>query len=87
MTIELNKETRKAAVASIERYFSTNMEEKIGNMAADALLQFFIEEIGPSIYNKAVADVQTRLQSRIMELDAEIYEEEFRYWQKQQRKR
>lgn len=87
MPIELGKETRKAAVASIERYFDTNMEEKIGNMTAEALLQFFIEEIGPSIYNQAVADVQSRMQSRIMELDAEVYEEEFRYWHKQQRKR
>ncbi len=87
MTIELSKETRKAAVSSIERYFSSNMEEKIGNVTADALLQFFIEEIGPSIYNKAVSDAQARMQSRIMELDVEVYEEEFRYWHKPQRKR
>lgn len=87
MTIELSKETRKAAVSSIERYFSSNMEEKIGNVTADALLQFFIEEIGPCIYNKAVSDAQARMQSRIMELDVEVYEEEFRYWHKQQRKR
>lgn len=87
MSIELSKEARKAAVSSIERYFNENMEEKIGNMTADSLLQFFIEEVGPSIYNKAVADVQARLQSRIIELDVEVYEEEFRYWHKQQRKR
>jgi uncharacterized protein (DUF2164 family) len=87
MTIELTKEARKAAASSIERYFKENMEEEIGNVTADALLQFFIEEIGPSIYNKAVSDVQARLQSRIMELDVEVYEDEFGYWQKRQRKR
>jgi uncharacterized protein (DUF2164 family) len=87
MTIELTKEARKAAVSSIERYFKENMEEEIGNVTADALLLFFIEEVGPCIYNKAVSDVQARLQSRIMELDVEVYEEEFRYWQKRQRKR
>ncbi|KAF0203675.1 MAG: hypothetical protein FD173_1715 [Gallionellaceae bacterium] len=87
MTIEFSKETRKAAVSSIERYFDANMDEKIGNVAADALLQFFIEEVGPSIYNKAVADVQTRMQSRVMELDVEVYEDEFRYWNKRQPKR
>ncbi len=87
MTIELSKEARKAAVTSIERYFRENMEEPIGNVTADALLHFFVEEIGPSIYNKAVADVQTRLQSRIMELDVEVYEDEFRYWDKRSRKR
>ena len=87
MTIELSKEARKAAVASIERYFRENMEEQIGNVAADSLLQFLIEEVGPSIYNKAVSDVQVRMQSRVMELDVEVYEEEFRYWHKRQHKR
>jgi uncharacterized protein (DUF2164 family) len=87
MTIELTKESRKAATSSIERYFKENMEEQIGNVTADGLLQFFIEEVGPSIYNKAVSDVQARLQSRIIELDAEVYEDEFGYWQKRHCKR
>lgn len=82
MTIELNKEARQEAIASIERYFRENMDEPIGNIAAGALLGFFLEEIGPAIYNKAVADVQERLQSRIMELDIEVHEDEFQYWRK-----
>jgi len=85
MTIELPKEARTEAVASIERYFRENMEEKIGNIAAAALLNFFIEEIGPSIYNRAVAEVQERLQTRVMELDLEVHEDEFGYWRKRER--
>jgi uncharacterized protein (DUF2164 family) len=87
MSIELSKDARKEAVASIERWFIENREEKIGNIGAAALLNFFLEEVGPSVYNKAVADAQERLQTRIMELDIEVHEEEFRYWQKYQRKR
>ena len=83
MTIELSKEDRQQAIRSIERYFEHNMEEKIGNVAAGALLGFFLEEIGPSIYNKAVAEVQDKLQTRIMELDLEVHEDEFTYWPKQ----
>jgi uncharacterized protein (DUF2164 family) len=82
MTIEISKEARKEAIASIERYFTENMEDKIGNIAAGALLGFILEEIGPVIYNKAVTDVQERLQSRIMEVDIEIHEDEFQYWRK-----
>jgi hypothetical protein len=33
MTIELSKEHRAQAIASIERYFRENMEETIGNVA------------------------------------------------------
>ena len=80
MTIEIPKEARKEAIASIERYFRENMEERIGNIAAGALLGFILEEIGPLVYNQAVAEVQERLQSRISEIDIEIHEDEFQYW-------
>jgi uncharacterized protein (DUF2164 family) len=83
MTIELSKEARAQAIASIERYFAENMEERIGNIAASALLGFFIEEIGPSIYNRAVSEVQDKLQLRVAELDLEAHEDEFQYWPKQ----
>ena len=56
--------------------------EKIGNVTAGALLGFFVEEIGPVIYNLAVAQVQERLQMRVMEVDLEINESEFQYWRK-----
>lgn len=82
MPIELNKEARSEAIKSIERYFQENMEERIGNIAAGALLGFFVEEIGPVIYNQAVTDVQERLQARISEIDIEIHEDEFQYWRK-----
>ena len=82
MAIEISKEARKEAIASIERYFQTNMDEKIGNIAAGALLGFFIDEIGPVIYNQAAAEVQERLQMRVSELDLEVHEDPFQYWRK-----
>ena len=87
MTIELSKEVRQAAISSIERYFRENMEEPIGNLAAGALLGFFLEEVGHVIYNKAVSEAQERLQARVSELDIEVHEEEFQYWRKYERKR
>jgi uncharacterized protein (DUF2164 family) len=86
MPIELSKEMRREAVASIGRYFSENREEEIGNIAASALLDFFLEEIGPSIYNKAIAEVQERIQMHVLELDIDFHEEEFQYWSKYKRK-
>lgn len=82
MAIELERGVRDTAIASIQRYFDQNMEERIGNIAAGALLGFILEEIGPSIYNQAVADAQERLQARVSELDLEVHEEEFAYWRK-----
>lgn len=80
MPLEISKEAHKEAIASIQRYFEENMEERVGNLAADSLLRFFLGEVGPVIYNKAIADAQERLQARVIELDGELHEEEFRYW-------
>ena len=84
MAIELNREARSQAVASIERYFTEELDQRIGNIGASALLSFFLEEIGPLVYNQAVTQVQERLQERIQELDIEFNEEEFQYWFRRQ---
>jgi uncharacterized protein (DUF2164 family) len=87
MTIEIPKEARQIAIASLQRYFRENMDEEIGNITANGLLGFFIDEIGPLVYNKAVSDVQNRLQARVMEIDTEVYEEAFNYWNKTDRRK
>jgi uncharacterized protein (DUF2164 family) len=87
MSIELPKEARGVAVRSIERWFEENLEQRIGNVQAGALLGFFLEEIGPSVYNKAVADVQERIQMRASELDIECHEDEFGYWTQREREK
>ena len=86
MAVELPRELRQEAIKSIERWFEEERGERIGNIAAGALLGFLLEEIGPSIYNRAVADVQERLGARIAELDIEVHEDEFGYWTKRERK-
>jgi uncharacterized protein (DUF2164 family) len=85
MPVQLPKDARQEAIASIERYFREHMDQKIGNVAAGGVLGFFLEEIGPAIYNQAVADVQERMQMRVSELDLEIHEEPFQYWRKYER--
>lgn len=82
MTIELSKDTRARAIASIERWFETERDERLGNIAAGALLGFFLDEIAPSVYNLGVAHAQERMQQRLAELDIEVHEDEFDYWRK-----
>lgn len=82
MAITLDDEDRKQAILSIQRYFQENMEEPIGNVAAGGLLGYFLDEIAPLVYNKAVADAQDRLRTRVDELDIEVHEDAFQYWRK-----
>ena len=80
MAVELPKEARAQAIASIERWFQDERGERVGNITASALLNYVLLEIGPSVYNQAVADVQDRLAQRVAEIDVEIHEDEFGYW-------
>lgn len=85
MTLELPRETRQSAVQSIERYFDEELDQRIGNIQAGALLNFFLQEIAPCIYNQAVRDAQERLLGRVQELDIECQEDEFAFWRNQGR--
>ena len=46
------------------------------------LLEFCVKEIGPSIYNQAIADAQTYFQDKAAELAGLRYEAEFDYWKR-----
>lgn len=87
VTIELSKQARADAVASIQRYFRDEMPEPIGDLKAGLLLNFILEEIGPALYNKAIADAQARLLGRVSDLNGELYADEFQYWIRQENKR
>lgn len=78
--IELSKQARATAVTSVQHYFEENLSEPIGNLPAGLLLDFFVEEIGPVIYNQAIADAQARLTQRVADLNGELYGDEFQYW-------
>ena len=79
ITLELNKQQRAAAISSLQRYFEENLEP-IGDLPAGLLLNFFLEEIGPVIYNQAISDAQTRISQRVADLNGELYADEFQYW-------
>ncbi len=82
MAIKLSDETQRHLISAIKRFFEEDMDEKIGDLKALLLLEFFRKELGPSIYNTAISDAQTRLHDQINDLDVSCYEPEFNYWKR-----
>jgi uncharacterized protein (DUF2164 family) len=80
MAIDLAADAKKQAVASIRRYFAENWEQDVGDLKAGLLLDFILREIGPSVYNRAIADAQVHLRDRVADLEGACYEREFGYW-------
>jgi uncharacterized protein (DUF2164 family) len=84
---ELPKHVRADAIASLQRYFDENLPEPIGELPAGLLLDYFLEEIGPVIYNRAIADAQARLLLRVGDLSGELFADPMQYWPKVDAKR
>lgn len=80
MAIELEKETHAYLIGSIKRFFSEEMEEDIGDLRAERVMEFFAREIGPSIYNQALADAQAYIVGKAEDLGNVRYEPEFDFW-------
>jgi len=78
--ITISDEARKRAVASIKRYFAEHLEQEIGDLKAGLLLGYFLEEVGPTIYNQALADARTFFEERAADLDGVCYQTEFPFW-------
>ena len=82
MSIKLQPETQARVLASIKRFFAETMDDEIGDLKASLFLEFVLSEVGPSIYNRAVADAQARIQDAVQELDGVCYEADVGYWSK-----
>jgi uncharacterized protein (DUF2164 family) len=85
--IEIAKEARAEAVLSLQRYFEEEMPEPLGTLPATLLLDYFLEEVGPLIYNQAIADAQARVVQRIGDLNGELFADAFQYWPKRDAKK
>ena len=80
MSIKLNKDAEQRAAASIRRYCAEELEQDIGDLQAGLLLQFFLQEIGPSVYNKALADASAYIQEKAADMEINCSAAEFGYW-------
>ena len=86
-SIRLSDDARKQAVASIRQYFSAELDLDIGDLKASLLLDYFLAEIGPSVYNAAIADARTFFDERASDLAALCTRDEFPYWPSAARRR
>jgi len=68
----LKKEKRSAYTRSIITHFDKEKYEKIGMIAAEDILEFFLQLIGPEIYNKGVDDSKKILEQRFQDLEVDL---------------
>jgi len=82
MIIQLSPDTEKRLAGAIQRFVAEEYGESIGDLGAGTFLAFCLKEIGPAIYNQAIADAQACLQERVTDLENICFAEETSYWDK-----
>jgi uncharacterized protein (DUF2164 family) len=72
MRIRLSDARRGALLRDLQAHFLDRHGEEIGALKAGLLLDFFIERLGPPIYNEAIQDARKYLQERLDALEDEF---------------
>ena len=76
MRIQLSEERRASLLRSIKEHFAEHFDEPLSDFRAEALLDFFVRELGPPVYNQGVRDAPSYIQSKLADIDGDVYERE-----------
>ncbi len=71
--IQLAREERSFIVKKIQDYFRSELDQDMGNMEAELLLDFFANELGGLYYNCGLRDAETVFQSKVDDISDTLY--------------
>ena len=71
--IELTTERRERLTGQLQTLFASEFDETLSEFRAEQILDLMLTTLGPGIYNQAVQDVRAHLQSKLDDLDGEVY--------------
>jgi uncharacterized protein (DUF2164 family) len=69
----LSKEIKEELISKIQYFFLNERGEEIGNLAAEQFLDFITNETSFYFYNEGIEDANTALQSRMENLEEDLY--------------
>ncbi|MEL7108306.1 MAG: DUF2164 domain-containing protein [Pseudomonadota bacterium] len=72
-SITLTDDRRARLVGQLQTLFQSEFDETLSPFRADQILDLMLTTLGPGIYNQAVQDVRAHLQSKLDDLDGEVY--------------
>lgn len=73
MKIELDDQRRAEVIARLLSLFNEEFDEPLSEFRANRVLELFMTTLSPAVYNQAVQDVRAHLQTKLDDLDGDIY--------------
>lgn len=72
-TFDFLPEERKKMQEEIIYFFQEEREEELGIIGAETILDFFLDVLGETIYNKALDDVKLWLTRNVENIESDYY--------------
>lgn len=76
MRIRLSDEARERLTTRLEGFFRDEFDRELSDFQARRLIDFFVRQLGAPVYNQAIQDARSYVQSKLDDLDGEFYEPE-----------
>lgn len=73
MEIKLAEDRIRLLTEKTQIYFRNEHDESLGELKANMIVEFFIKEIGPQIYNQAINDAYAFIQDKLIDLESTLY--------------
>lgn len=71
--ITLSDERRQRLIGQLQTLFAAEFDETLSEFRAEQVVNLMLTTLGPGIYNQAVQDVRGHLQTKLDDLDGEVY--------------
>lgn len=76
--LKLPREAKQEIVYRVQRYFEEERGEQLGELGAEQLVEWMLKELGPAIYNHALADARAIVLEKAAQIEDELYSMEQR---------
>lgn len=68
----LSEEQRNTIINNIITFFQQERDEEIGVIAAEAIVDFFLDDCGKILYNKAIDDALRSMKESFERIDVDV---------------
>jgi uncharacterized protein (DUF2164 family) len=70
---KLTLEQKQAMIGQVQQYMEREIGETLGDLAAEGMVDFMLQTVGPIVYNEALQDARKVINERMLSLEDELY--------------
>ena len=76
MRVRLSDERKADILRKLAEMYSREFDQTLSPFRSEQILDFFVKNLGPSVYNQAIQDARGFMMERLEDLDATFYEKD-----------